>query len=99
MSEERDITDPDPDQQDPESGPASDEGDSGDDESTGDTQLDQQVEGLKDQGDQLEEQIDDVKGDWEAKQGDSRVPGAVPEEDPAQAAQSERGESPAEAGQ
>jgi hypothetical protein len=94
MIEERDITDPDPDQQDPESGPASDE-----DESTGDAELDSQVESLKVHGDQLEEQIDDVKGDWEAKQNDARVPGAVPEEEPAQSVQSERGESAGDAGQ
>lgn len=95
MTEERDITDPDPEQQDPESGPASDEEQ---EESTGDQGLDRQVDGLKHHGDKLEEEIEDVKRDWEAKQDDSRIPGAV-KDDPAQAAQSERGEAPESAGQ
>jgi hypothetical protein len=32
---------------------------------------------LKEHGDQLQEQVDDVRADWERKQQDSAVPGAV----------------------
>ena len=59
---------------------------------------------LADEGDRVDESIKETKRDWEAKQGDSSVPGAI--SDPAdddmerpQEAQSERGESADRAGQ
>lgn len=52
---------------------------------------------LKHQGDKLAEDIESTKADWERKQDDASVPGAVPdpgdEGDTAQAIQSEHGES------
>ena len=61
------------------------------------------AEKLADQGDRVDEHIKETKRDWEAKQGDSSVPGAVPDpggdmERP-QEAQSERGEAADSAGQ
>lgn len=105
MTEERDITDPDPDQQDPESGPASEDDGAQEDESVGDPGLDRQVEGLKHQGDKLADEIEDVSRDWEAKQEDPSVPGAQPaaddaeDEDKPTEAQSGRGEGAEDAGQ
>lgn len=37
-----------------------------------------EVEDLKRQGDKLGEEIEDTRSDWEHKQDDSSVPGAVP---------------------
>ena len=52
---------------------------------------------LKNQGDKLGEDIEATKSDWEQKQDDSGVPGAVPdpgdEGDTAQSIQSEHGQS------
>jgi hypothetical protein len=58
---------------------------------------------LAEQGELVDKHIDESKSDWEAKQGDTGVPGAVPEppddeKKPAEA-QSERGESADSAGQ
>jgi hypothetical protein len=55
------------------------------------------------EGERVDRHIKEAKHDWEAKQGDSGVPGAVPgpgdeEERPAEA-QSERGEAADSAGQ
>jgi len=56
-----------------------------------------EAEDLKHQGDKLGEDIEATREDWEAKQDDSGVPGALPdpgeEGDTAQAAQSEHGRS------
>jgi len=56
-----------------------------------------QAEDLKHQGDKLDDDIQATKADWESKQEDQSVPGAVPdpgdEGDTDQAAQSEHGES------
>lgn len=58
---------------------------------------------LAKEGDRVDENIKEAKRDWEAKQGDSSVPGAVPDPDDdvqrPQEAQSERGESAERAGQ
>ncbi len=58
---------------------------------------DREAEDLKQQGDKLGEDIDATKADWEHKQADASVPGAVPdpgdEGDAAQTAESEHGES------
>jgi hypothetical protein len=58
---------------------------------------DREAEDLKRQGDKLDEDIEATKSDWEHKQADASVPGAVPdpadEGDAAQAAESEPGES------
>jgi hypothetical protein len=64
---------------------------------------DSNAERLAGEGERVEKKIEDTKRDWEAKQSDSSVPGAVPdegdeEERPAEA-QSERGEAPDSAGQ
>jgi hypothetical protein len=64
---------------------------------------DSDTEKLADEGDRVDESIKATKRDWEAKQGDSSVPGAVPDpggdvERP-QEAQSERGEAADSAGQ
>ncbi len=66
-------------------------------------EADSEAEKLAEQGDRLDENIKDAKRDWEAKQGDSSVPGAVPDpgddvERP-QEAESEGGESADRAGQ
>ncbi len=50
-------------------------------ESTGDPELDRQVENLEGEGDRVGQEIDDAKRDWEGKQEDPGVPGAVPAED------------------
>jgi|GEM_PF-6621968 len=39
--------------------------------------LEAQERELKEHGDQLQEQIDDVREDWERKKDDSAVPGAT----------------------
>ncbi len=56
-----------------------------------------EAEDLKRQGDKLDDDIQATKADWESKQEDQSVPGAVPdpgdEGDTDQAAQSEHGES------
>jgi hypothetical protein len=61
------------------------------------------AERLAEQSGQVDKHIEEAKRDWEAKQADTGVPGAVPdpgedEEKPTEA-QSERGESPDKAGQ
>ncbi len=38
-----------------------------------------EADDLKNQGDKLEEEIEAAKDDWERKQGDDSVPGAVPD--------------------
>jgi hypothetical protein len=60
---------------------------------------------LAEEGERVDRHIEEAKRDWEAKQSDSGVPGAVPEPDedqdedrPAEA-QSERGEAADSAGQ
>ena len=60
-------------------------------------------ERLAEEGERVGKHIEDAKSDWEAKQADSGVPGALPdpgedEEKPAEA-QSERGEASDSAGQ
>ena len=61
------------------------------------------AERLDKEGDRVEEHIKEAKSDWEAKQADTGVPGAVPDpgddEERPQEAQSERGESADQAGQ
>lgn len=55
---------------------------------------DREAEDLKRQGDKLDEDIEATKSDWEHKQADASVPGAVPDPaDEGQAAESEPGES------
>ena len=58
---------------------------------------------LAKEGDRVDESIKETKRDWEAKQGDSSVPGAMPDpgddEDRPQEAQSERGDAADRAGQ
>jgi hypothetical protein len=65
--------------------------------------LEHDVDELEHDAEQLEQHIDEAREDWEHKQDDPRVPGAVPDpdddEDKPQAAQSERGEAADEAGQ
>jgi hypothetical protein len=61
------------------------------------------AERLADESERVEKNIEETKRDWEAKQSDTSVPGAVPEpgdeeERPAEA-QSERGEAADSAGQ
>ena len=109
MTESGDITDPSPEQQDPESAPAADEQDeaakppAAEEARPAHQEAHAEAESLKVQGDKLEEAIQDTRKDWEAKQEDASVPGAVPDpgedEDKPQAAQSERGEAAEEAGQ
>ena len=58
---------------------------------------------LAEESERVGKHIEDAKKDWEAKQADSGVPGAVPdpgedEEKPTEA-QSERGDAPDSAGQ
>ena len=58
---------------------------------------------LAEEGSRVDEHIEEAKRDWEAKQGDSSVPGAVPdpgdeEEEPTEE-QSEDGEPADSAGQ
>jgi hypothetical protein len=64
--------------------------------------LERQVEELEHDSEQLGDQIEETREDWESKQADESVPGAVggeAEDEPAQSIQSERGESADEAGQ
>ncbi|MBA3305689.1 MAG: hypothetical protein H0U25_07165 [Thermoleophilaceae bacterium] len=62
-----------------------------------------EAEDLKRQGDKLDDDIQATKADWESKQEDQSVPGAVPDPgeggDPALSVQSEHGESAKDAGQ
>ena len=57
-----------------------------------------EAEKLAEEGERVDKHIDETKSDWEAKQGDSSVPGAVPAPDEADEelmrAESESGESP-----
>ncbi len=50
-------------------------------ESTGDPELDRQVELLEGEGDRVGQEIEDARRDWEAKQDDPGVPGATPAAD------------------
>ena len=43
--------------------------------------LDAEVEDLEQKGDQVQDDIDEAKTDWESKKGDESVPGAVGEDD------------------
>lgn len=43
-------------------------------------ELEQEVEDLEQESDKLEEEIQEEKGDWDSKQHDERVPGAVPDD-------------------
>jgi prefoldin subunit 5 len=43
--------------------------------------LDQEVEDLQRASDELKEEIDDTRKDWEAKEHDASVPGAQPADD------------------
>jgi len=60
-------------------------------------EAEREADDLKHQGDKLGEDIEAAKADWEHKQEDQSVPGAVPdpgeEGDTDQAAQSEHGDS------
>jgi hypothetical protein len=49
-------------------------------ESTGDPELDRQVEILEGEGDRVGQEIEDARRDWEAKQDDPGGPGAAPPE-------------------
>ena len=42
--------------------------------------LEHQVEDMEQESEKLEEEIKDAKGDWDSKQHDDRVPGAVPDD-------------------
>ena len=42
-------------------------------------EAEREAEDLEHQGDKLEEDIDAAKGDWERKQEDESVPGAIPD--------------------
>ncbi|MDQ3644271.1 MAG: hypothetical protein M3356_02025 [Actinomycetota bacterium] len=44
-------------------------------------EAEREAEDLKHQGDKLDEDIEAAKADWEHKQGDQSVPGAVPDPD------------------
>jgi len=63
------------------------------------------AEQLSEEGERVEKHIEEAKRDWEAKQADTGVPGAVPapepgdEEEPPPEARSEGGESADSAGQ
>jgi hypothetical protein len=46
-----------------------------------DAGAERQVEDLKHQGDKLDQDIEQTRGDWESKQEDTGVPGAVPDPD------------------
>lgn len=75
-----------------------------DDRHPADSKIEHDVEEMEDSSQRVDEHIEDAKRDWEAKQNDSNVPGAVtaPDEErdePAQAAQSEHGEAADRAGQ
>ena len=52
----------------------------GEPESTGDPELDRQVETLEAEGDRVGQGIEDAKRDWAAKQDDPGVSGATPAE-------------------
>ena len=59
------------------------------------------AERLAEEGSRVEKHIEEAKRDWEAKQGDQSVPGAVPDpgdEEPTES-EGERGESADSAGQ
>lgn len=66
-------------------------------------QVESDTDKLAKQGDRVDESIKETKRDWEAKQGDSSVPGAMPDPgddvDRPQEAQSERGDAADRAGQ
>ena len=66
-------------------------------------QVESDTDKLAKEGDRVDESIKETKRDWEAKQGDSSVPGAMPDpgddEDRPQEAQSERGDAADRAGQ
>lgn len=66
MTHDQNISDSDPQPQDPESGAASEE-------------ADRTVADLEHQSDELDEEIDKARSDWESKQESSSVPGAVPD--------------------
>ena len=70
---------------------------------TEDREVDRQVEELEESGERVGSDIEDAKRDWEAKQQDPGVPGAVEaaedEDGEPSAAQSEHGEAADEAGQ
>lgn len=62
-----------------------------------------QADKLAEEGERLDTHIEQTRRDWESKQSDTGVPGAVPdpgeEEDRPAEAQSERGEAADRAGQ
>ena len=66
-------------------------------------QVESDTDRLAKEGDRVDESIKETKRDWEAKQGDSSVPGAMPDPgddvDRPQEAQSERGDAADRAGQ
>ena len=66
-------------------------------------QAESDTDKLAKEGDRVDESIKETKRDWEAKQGDSSVPGAMPDPgddvDRPQEAQSERGDAADRAGQ
>ncbi len=70
---------------------------------TEDREVDRQVEELEESGERVGSDIEDAKRDWEAKQQDPGVPGAVEaaedEDGEPSVAQSEHGEAADEAGQ
>ena len=43
------------------------------------TEAEREAEGLEQQGDKLDDEIEAAKADWERKQEDDSVPGAVPD--------------------
>jgi hypothetical protein len=70
---------------------------------SGDPEADRSVSELEESNERVERHIEEAKDDWEAKQDDPRVPGAVhgpgDEEDQPQAAQGEHGEAADAGGQ
>ena len=66
-------------------------------------QVESDTDKLAKEGERVDESIKETKRDWEAKQGDSSVPGAMPDPgddvDRPQEAQSERGDAADSAGQ
>ncbi len=57
-------------------------------------QAEREADDLKHQGDKLGDDIEDTKADWESKQADSSVPGALPDPgDEGDTADAEHGES------
>ena len=66
-------------------------------------QAESDTDKLAKEGDRVDESFKETKRDWEAKQGDSSVPGAMPDPgddvDRPQEAQSERGDAADRAGQ